>query len=528
MLSRILRRFSIEHLWCLVTLAGIFVFTSTHPIRPHDFWWHARIGGEIVTTGQIPSTDSLSFTATGQPYIYRVWLAEVALYLLYTAGGPAAVVFAHSLSITAAYSLLLLVCQRLARSWRIAAFCTLFAAVLGLNDWNVRPQAISFLLGALCLWAMYTYMLQGERATTGGRLYERATTGGRPYLVFPLCMLVWVNSHGSFAIGLLLAGLWLLDSAWQALKAWWQAGSWSQARHLLAPGAAVGLSVLACLANPQGTAILFYPASLSSNSLVQNLIPEWAPPSFDSLHGSLFLVGTLLSASVLALSPRRPTLLQLATFLSIATFGLSTLRGAVWFGIVMAPVLADHLPALAGQVQQILRLPPSKPDSAPAARQLVLNTLLAALVLAGVALSLPWFKHMLPLPPDKAGLVSRETPVEATRFLLQTRPPRQLFHDQAYGSYLIWAAQPQYPVFVDLRIDLYPAQVWLDYLHIAGAGCDWEGLLERYGVNTLMLSLKEQAALVEAAGQSPDWQVIYQDTQTVILVRKTQSEQDTD
>ena len=136
--------------------------------------------------------------------------------------------------------------------------------------------------------------------------------------------------------------------------------------------------------------------------------------------------------------------------------------------------------------------------------------------------------HVLPLPPDKAGLISRETPVEATRFLLQNDPPRQLFHDQAFGSYLIWAAQPQYPVFVDPRIDLYPAEVWLDYLHIAGAGCDWEGLLERYGVNTLMLNPQEQAALIAAASQSPDWQVVYQDAQAVILVRKTHSERDTD
>ncbi|MBN1887920.1 MAG: hypothetical protein JW850_08005 [Thermoflexales bacterium] len=523
MLSRTPRRFSIEHLWALVTLAGIFVFTSTHPIRPHDFWWHARGGAEIVATGQIPSTDSFSFTAAGRPYIYRVyWLAEVALYLLYAAGGPAAVVFAHSLIVTAAYSLLLLVCRRLAHSWRTAAFCTLFAAALGFNDWNVRPQTISFLLGTLCLWAMYS---------------QRATTGGRPYvLVFPLCMLIWVNSHGSFPIGLGLAGLWLLDSAWQALKTRQASGSAEPKRgvaqsrdtrphtdmHLLAPSAAVGLSALACLANPQGPASLLYLSSMSSNPVVQNLVPEWASPTFDSLNGSLFLAGLLLSATALALSPRRPTLLQWASFLSFAALGLNTLRGSVWFGIVMAPILADHLPALAEQVRQIFHLSPSsKPDSTPPALQLALNTLLATLVLAGVVVCLPCFKHVLPLPPDKAGLISSETPVEATRFLLQNCPPRQVFHDQAFGSYLIWAAQPDYPVFVDPRIDLYPAQVWLDYIHIAGAGCDWEGLLERYRVNTLMLSLEGQAALVEAASQSPDWQVVYQDTQAIILVRAT-------
>ena len=38
----------IEHLWALIVLAGIFIFVNTHPIRPHDFWWHIAIGKEIA------------------------------------------------------------------------------------------------------------------------------------------------------------------------------------------------------------------------------------------------------------------------------------------------------------------------------------------------------------------------------------------------------------------------------------------------------------------------------------------------
>ncbi|MBN1261812.1 MAG: hypothetical protein JXB35_14135, partial [Anaerolineae bacterium] len=64
-----LRHLSIEHLWPLAVLVGIFVFVNTHPIRPHDFWWHAAVGREIVTTGQIPQIDTYSFTAPGAPYL---------------------------------------------------------------------------------------------------------------------------------------------------------------------------------------------------------------------------------------------------------------------------------------------------------------------------------------------------------------------------------------------------------------------------------------------------------------------------
>jgi hypothetical protein len=32
-------------------------------------------------------------------------------------------------------------------------------------------------------------------------------------------MLVWVNSHGSFPVGLLLLGIWLGDETWQVYAA---------------------------------------------------------------------------------------------------------------------------------------------------------------------------------------------------------------------------------------------------------------------------------------------------------------------
>ncbi|HDQ34975.1 MAG TPA: hypothetical protein ENN14_01525, partial [Chloroflexi bacterium] len=106
---------SIEHLWALTVLVGIFVFVNTHPIRPHDFWWHMAVGREILATGRIPLVDTFSYTAAGTPYpSYQMfWLIETALYLLYRTGGAALVIFVHSLVITTAYGLLLWLGQRL-------------------------------------------------------------------------------------------------------------------------------------------------------------------------------------------------------------------------------------------------------------------------------------------------------------------------------------------------------------------------------------------------------------------------------
>jgi hypothetical protein len=39
-------------LWCLTVIVGIFIFINTHPIRPHDFWWHITVGKEILRLTQ--------------------------------------------------------------------------------------------------------------------------------------------------------------------------------------------------------------------------------------------------------------------------------------------------------------------------------------------------------------------------------------------------------------------------------------------------------------------------------------------
>jgi len=157
----------------------------------------------------------------------------------------------------------------------------------------------------------------------------------------------------------------------------------------------------------------------------------------------------------------------------------------------------------------------------PADSKVVLNYVFAGLVLVGVLISLPWFKGGLGLPEEKTGVISSETPVEATRFLLQEGLPGPLFHHISFGSYLTWAAQPAYPVFVDPRIELYPPEIWRDYMEISAGRCDWEARLDGYGINTLMLNPRAQRSLIEAAGGSPHWRLVYEDASAVLFTRES-------
>ncbi len=490
---------NLEKLWVLVVIAGVFIFVNTQPIRPHDFWWHLSLGREISTTGNIPGIDVYSFIMQGTPYpSYNMfWLVDLTLFSIYNLGGAALVIFVQSLIITAAYGLLLWLCWMQSNSTRIAAFSVILAIALGINNWNIRPQTISYLLGALTLVGIYSYRRTGRISWLS---------------IPPVAMLVWVNSHGSFVIGLMMIGIWVADEFWKIALDFYH----NQKRtytELLTSITVLGLTCIVCLANPRGIGIVTYVRSLTGNTTVVNLVTEWAPPNFNSVQGLIFFGIFMLVSIVLAISPKRPNFLQILTYVIFGFLALRTTRGVVWFGIVSAPILANHLAAL---VKVYL---PGNDKTKDRYGNRIINLILLIAIMAAVLISLPWFKHSLPFPSSKAGWISSETPVDATEFLLTEQLPRDLFHDMGFGSYLIWAAYPNYQVFTDPRIELYPIETWWDYTSLGNALPGWEDLLDKYEIKTLMLSPVNQPNLIDAIEDSPSWVAVYQDSKPVIYTK---------
>ena len=484
----------------IAIVLGVFIFVNTLPIPPNDFWWHLALGREIATTHTIPSVDVYSFTMAGTPYpSYQMfWLIDLALYGIYILGGAALVVFFQSLVITTAYGLLLWLCWKKSSSTRIAAFSVLLAIALGINNWIVRPQIISYLLGVLFLVAIHSFRSGGKRLWL---------------LLLPLGMLVWANSHGSFVIGLVFIGIWVGDEIWQIIVDHYRGLDKKSYENLWASLINFGITALVCLVNPRGFGIITYVSNLTSDVTVQNFVPEWAPPTFGNIYGIMFFSVLMLSAVVLAISPKRPDFSQLAAFVIFGVLGLKTTRGVVWFGIVMAPILAVHLADVLAAYRRE-RSPEIKKTANP-----VINWILVGIILAAAVISLPWFKNSLPFPRSKAGLISSGTPVEATEFLIAEQLPGRLFNEMGFGSYLIWSAYPDYLVFADPRIELYPLETWWDYSAVENALPGWENLLDQYGIQTLLLNPTTQAPLVGALEDSQDWIIKYEDQAAAIYTR---------
>ncbi|KPV51892.1 hypothetical protein SE17_18655, partial [Kouleothrix aurantiaca] len=463
---------TLDHVWLAAALLLIALRPLLTPIPPNDFWWHMATGRIIASTGAIPSVDSFSFTQAGQPFFNQGWLAQLLMYWLHQVGGVPLLLVVQSLVITLAYGLLLRLCIRRSGRLRLSVGLLLLVTLpLSFTNWIVRPQSYALPIFAAFLTIVTEYRLGMSR---------------RLWLLPPL-MALWVNIHGTFVLGLALIGLtfagMLFERGENREGNGEAAGSRFAALRSLALWGA--LTAAAMLLNPRGLGVLTYVRNLLGSNSVTTLVTEWAPPTIRDLEGVIFFLFVMLCGAVLAYARRRPPLADMLLFGAFLWLALGASRNVVWFGMVATPLLIVQAASLGRE------RPPTRAFAGSPALHAALIGVLALLVL----LALPWVKPALDLPPAVGALVSEDTPVAAVDFLrAQPDRPRRLFHTEAYGSYLIWAA-PEQPVFVDTRIELYPFAQWRDYINLGQAN-NAAALLQKYDIDGLLLNAKQQAPLV--------------------------------
>lgn len=492
-------RLRLDHLYTIAALAiGGFV-VSLLPIVPHDFWWHMAIGRDIARTGTIPRVDTYSWSMPANtPFVYQSWLSEVIFYRVYSLGGLSAIVWLRNMLFVASLTVLGLEAHRRSGSWRLAALAVAGVTALILNNLTMRPQSLSWLPFVL------TWALLGS--------YRAGQVRARWLLAIPVMMVLWVNLHGAFVLGIVLVGLTALGESLRLLLQQGRVAASYPARVLWG---ILLLTVLATLANPLGPGVFGYVRTLLASSPVQSLVIEWQPPDVMSTSG-IFFVLTLLLCAGLWLRGRTPIdlpdLLVWAGLLWLAAGGV---RSIIWWAMVAWPIIAGLLSH--NGAQRTRRAPARLAD-----------TVLALLLLMLPLSVQPPFKGLWSLPPLFAGLgrsvpdgslISKATPVQATGWLQQhpLPPGSRLFNDLGYGSYLIWAL-PATAVYLDPRIELYPLAQWLRYKRITAA-CTYNRELRDLGVTHLMLDRNGEQELITALETDSAWQQLYDDPQSIIYAR---------
>jgi len=478
-------RLTIRQTFFLLLFLGLFIM-ALRPAADPDFWWHLRTGQFIAETGAIPHADPFSFTNFGKAWITHEWLSELTLYGLFRAGSFPLLIVTFALVITGAFLLAYFNCSKETRPYT-AGFATVLAALASAPLWGVRPQMLSLLLTALFLFLLERY---------------QQTRRLRFLVPLPLVTLAWVNLHAGYFLGFGVIGIYILGEGIDFLRTFLRKEK-TNLRPALTLTAALALSALAALVNPNTWRILVYPFETLTSDSMMTFIQEWFSPDF---HQTMWLPLTALILSLIALPliARRPVSRTRILLAVVFGFGaLRSMRNVPLFAVAVVPLVAEQLAAF---------LPTGSRSAPPKRVMSLINSLLVGIVILVAGLQV--VNISLEQPDSEA----ENFPKAAVDWIAENRPAGNLYNTYGWGGYLIWRLYPEYQVYIDGRADVYGDEFIYDYMHIYSAQPGWEAALETDGVNTVLLQPGEP--LANALLQSEGWQVAFEDEQSVIFIRK--------
>jgi hypothetical protein len=478
--------FQTRRVFVAILALGLFTMAARGITDP-DVWWHLRTGQLILQNHTVFHTDPYSFTRLGQPWINHEWLSEVLLFGIYRIAGFGGLIVAFAAVIAA--TLFLVFIRSPGRPY-IAAVITLWGAVASAPTWGVRPQMFSLLLASIFL-----VLLEAS---------ER-----RPTLLWctaPL-MLLWVNLHAGYPIGLAFLAVFLVG---EAIEAGLTPEPWQKSSPRLKQLAmAFGLCLALVAVNPNGLRIYWYPVETLSSAAMHRFIHEWFSPDFhDPTYLPLLLMVLALIAG-LALSPRCPRLRSLLLLLATIPAALRSMRHIPILVLAIVPVLAE-LAQTRLQESGATRLF-RRPLTGSAARTLVLNFLLL------FTFSVFTVLRVREVVNRQGETEARHFPATAVAFLQAKHLPGPLMNHYNWGGYFIWKLYPQYRVFMDGRADVYGDAFMTDFGACYYLTGDWRKALQTWDIRTVVLP--PDAPLITALKSSPEWRQRYADSEAVILTR---------
>jgi hypothetical protein len=489
-----------RRLFVVILALGLFTMAARGVTDP-DLWWHLRTGQLIVQTRAVFHTDPYSFTRFGQPWIDHEWLSQVLMFSLYRLAGWGGLIVGFGAVIAAAFLVAFLRCP--GRPY-IAGVITLLGAFASAPSWGVRPQMLTLLLTSVLLLIL-------ERS------YQR------PKLLWwtPLLMLLWVNLHAGYALGITLMALFLAGDVLDIAFGFPPFGSAAlNSKDGPPPGArlrALALAILVCAAvvllNPYGAAMYAYPLETLRSRAMQSYIGEWLSPDFHQNRYLPTLAMILATVVLAALSPRRLRPRDVL-LLSVTTYSaLRSVRHIPIFALVAIPILSTMTLAWL-QERGVAKEFEGKRTPMTSVKALV-----NALLLAGFLVFL--FARVRYVTRGQPETEAKELPAAAVSFIAAQRPPAPILNHYNWGGYFIWRLFPQYRVYIDGRADLY-GDAFMDDLAMTYylRGDSWRSPFEKWGIRTVVLP--PDAPLVTALRASPDWQTIYADGQAVVLTKKAQ------
>lgn len=456
---------------------------------------HILTGTLILQTGRVSTTDIFSFRTEGHPSFPHEWLSQVLFAAAYSWLGLDGIVLLTALLLMLTWWIVYH--RAIRKSSSFFSVLALIALGVGASQIHVLPRP-----------HIFTYLLTAIWITLLENMDEGKT---RSWWALPIVMLLWVNIHGMFVVGMIVLGIYLAgDFLNRPSKAWFTS---QKTKSLLLGG---GLSLLATFFSPSGPGIWVAIASLGSNSYITSKIPEYQSANFHLPETWPFIIILLLIVVGFARSTERTSwtdILLVAAFTGLAIY---TSRMIPLFAIVVTPIAAKLISNWTrNEYPQSRFLATEENISKTNSTANGLVWVVAIPLLAAVLL-----KSGQTIDPMGQGNVfdQRFFPVEAVSWLEAHPQDGHMFNEFDWGGYLLLRSWPDQQIFMDGHTHIYGETLTREYEQVITLNTGWEEILQKYDVDWIIM--RKNAPLIKALSASDDWETTYEDSTTVILIHR--------
>jgi hypothetical protein len=480
----------------------IFVaIMATFTLTDSDFFWHFKAGEWIFEHGEIPSADMFSYTKQGEHWVLHEWLFEVVLYSSFMLGGDFGIKLLCALLAVTTLIITYKSASLFLTNSSIPLYITIIAYPYLSSGLAPRPHLITFLFAVTFLFVILR-QLHVERT--------------RLIWSLPLLMIIWVNMHGGFVLGLAMLAIVLISEFVDYKGAGKPAPVW-----LIRLFYVTAATFAATAINPDGLFRLVFPFQLMGLETATSVISEWQSPDFHSFDSKLYLLVIAAVFVSYVLTREKLGVTDVTIPLFFIAMGLVSKRHIPISVLVCMVFIARVIPRISvADIRLFLRnlfpfdrlLPSDRANKELGQIQFILNWSIAVVVtILGVTFYLVSQEAVVKKSDESL-------PVGAVNFIDENNIDGRMYNSYGIGGYLIYRLYPKQKVFIDGRADLYGDDFVKDYLQIEYGGPRWESLFNAARVDFAIVD--RQAAIRQLLTLREDYALVYDDRRYSVIVKR--------
>lgn len=468
-----------------------------------DLGRHLKNGEMFFKERVIPETNLYSYTYPDYPFFNHHWGSGAVFYAIERLSGFAGLsVLFIAISLFTFFIFFKIAARG---SFAFAAALALVILPLLAARTEIRPELFSYFLSAIFFWILLDWQKKGSAS--------------RLIYCLPLLILLWVNLHIYFIIGIgLIGAFWGEDILLFFIKrrdSLVRAGYLARIKRL---GGVFIVSTIATLANPAGLTGALAPAKIFNNygyRLFENQSVPFLeaivkyPPILYFKIAFIVLVASWITVLAQLIRKRvsfSPALLALSVFFSAAAW--LAVRNFTLFAYFALAISALNIGMLAAKKRE---------NSVPASWILTAFIALVAFLWQS--------SHLYQNISRGRGLGRSPGTERAASFFLQENIQGPIFNNYDIGGYLIYYLYPAQRVFVDNRPEAYPTSFFQEtYIPMQENEERWKEASGKYGFNAIFFYRNDltpwaQTFLARRAAD-PAWAPVFVDGEVIIFLKR--------